>query len=281
MNLDPGIYPHRSTAEHRALPFFSPSRLGRLDVSPAEDRLQQEEPEETRAMRFGTLCHGSILEGSVITNPNWVEKPAGMSFTTIDGKAWRKARWAENPAAVFVPAEDFQRAEGAAESLRTHPLVAEWLATGRTEVSVVWDDEVTGRRLKGRIDLVATDSVWGPMVWDLKMLGRGVWADQVEHSVKDSGAWMQVPFYAEAMRALTGTPHRAGIIACSPEPPYPVECYPFRPEVQAAGLAHGRQLLTRLADYEARGLCPADSRHDDPRTNEITGWRWIAKYGTR
>jgi hypothetical protein len=272
MNLDCGLFPHRSTAEHRALPFFSPSRLGALNVSPAECLRRANEPEETRAMRFGTMAHGEALEGGILLPEHWIEKPAGMNFGHLDGKAWKLARLAEDPEAIFVPAEDFERAAGAAESLRTHPLVAEWLKTGLTEVSLVWVDAVTGIKLKGRTDLVVRDSEWGPTVWDLKMLGRGVETSDALRAIMTTGTWMQVPFYASALEELTGVHHGAGVIAAGPDAPWPVECYLFPDDLQEAGLRHGRELLRTWAECEATGIYPADTRYNNPRGNSLSGW---------
>jgi hypothetical protein len=78
-----------TTAEYRAHPALNFSLAKHLLKSPAHFKAaQDEEREETDAMRVGTLAHAMILEGKDLRDL-YAIKPAGMSFATKDGKAWR------------------------------------------------------------------------------------------------------------------------------------------------------------------------------------------------
>jgi hypothetical protein len=228
-------------------------------------------------MRFGTIAHGEALEGGVLLPPHWVMKPAGMSFTTTAGKQWRAAQWLLDPDAEFVPAEDFIRAAGAAESLRTHPLVAAWLAQGKTEVSFVYTDPESGVQTKGRCDLVTVCTRLGHVVADLKMLGRGVKHHQVNRAVEDSGAWLQVTWYAHALTQLTGDHYHPAIIAASPDAPWPVRVFPLGPSFQGRALARCKELLQQLADSMRDDYWPCDERDWEPLGPELTGNKWAAR----
>lgn len=274
--ISDGLHPELSEAEYRALGLFSASGFRYLQESPEVWRLHQTDPPEpSRPMRFGTLCHGLGLENGVVLPSNWVEKPTGMSFATKEGKSWRAEVLSRIPNAEFVPAEDFERAAGAAESLRSHPVVAEWLDRGQVEVSMVATDTTIGRQTKGRSDLVSWHPTYKDLVADLKMLGRGVWHHSVEKDIESSGAWLQIAWYASMLECITGRPHTAFVIACGAEKPWPVEVYPMAPVAQARALGLGRGLLLKVAEAERTGIYPKDSRYyDNPIGKELNPGRW-------
>jgi len=75
--------------EHPALNF---SLAKHLLKSPAHFKAaQDEERKESDAMRIGTIAHAMILEGKDLRDL-YAIKPAGMSFASKDGKAWRDAQ---------------------------------------------------------------------------------------------------------------------------------------------------------------------------------------------
>lgn len=78
-----------TTEEYRAHPSLNFSLAKHLLKSPAHFKsAQDEEREETDAMRVGTLAHAMILEGKNLLDL-YAIKPEGMSFATKEGKAWR------------------------------------------------------------------------------------------------------------------------------------------------------------------------------------------------
>lgn len=81
-----------TAAEYRAHPALNFSLAKHLLKSGAHFKAaQDEEREETDAMRVGTLAHAMILEGKDLRDL-YAIKPAGMSFATNEGKAWRAAQ---------------------------------------------------------------------------------------------------------------------------------------------------------------------------------------------
>ncbi len=78
--------------EYRAHPAANFSKLKLFLTSPAHYKAgEDEEKEETDAMRIGSICHSLVLEGKKFDDL-YAIKPAGMSFATKEGKAWRDAQ---------------------------------------------------------------------------------------------------------------------------------------------------------------------------------------------
>ena len=270
-----GLYPDRSEAEHRALPLFSPSGFGALSRSPGAWRWQQDHPiEPTPAMRLGTLIHSLALLGH--PPDGWVVRPEGLDGRTREGRAWA----ADHAGATIIGAEDWERALLAALSVRSHPLVAEWLRRGQTEVSMVWTDPVSGVQAKGRADLVSSDPdprIGGPLVADLKVLSSGPDLEPLQRVVYSSGYWLQVPWYAAMLEGLTGRPHTAVIIAVDSAPPHGVGVYPLGVAYQLAGVRRCRELLSILAECQATGNYWRDDRDTAPLGGELVMPRWAER----
>jgi hypothetical protein len=78
-----------TTEQYRAHPALNFSLAKTLLDSPAHFKAaQDEERQETDAMRIGTLVHAMVLEGKDLRDM-YALKPQGMSFATKEGKAWR------------------------------------------------------------------------------------------------------------------------------------------------------------------------------------------------
>lgn len=78
--------------EYHQIPALNFSMAKWLLRSPAHFKAaQDEEREETEAMRIGTLVHAMVLEGKDLRDI-YAIKPEGMSFSTKEGKAWRDAQ---------------------------------------------------------------------------------------------------------------------------------------------------------------------------------------------
>lgn len=81
-----------NVTEYRKHPALNFSLAKHLLKSPVHFKAaKDEEQEETDAMRIGTLAHAMILEGKDLRHL-YAIKPAGMSFATTEGKAWRDAQ---------------------------------------------------------------------------------------------------------------------------------------------------------------------------------------------
>lgn len=105
-----------TTQEYRTHPALNFSLAKHLLKSPAHFKAaQDEEREETDAMRIGTLAHAMILEGKDLRDM-YAIKPAGMSFATKEGKAWRDAQTKE-----ILKEEDANMLPKAAKAITDNP----------------------------------------------------------------------------------------------------------------------------------------------------------------
>jgi hypothetical protein len=309
MMISDGLHPELSEAEYRALDLPSGSEFATLDRSPAAWLHRHTHPvEATPAMRFGTLVHSLVLMGhaperwtvtptydevSRYASPEWVHHP-GFSLATKEGRAWKGAlpagavvlksedwrmacerAWADaHPGCQIFDDATWARAQAAAESLRSHPVLARWISMGMTEVSMVWTDPASGVQLKGRADLCVVDDDLGPLVVDLKLLSTGCERMAVQRAVFGGGYWLQVPAYAWGFELCGGPASRAVIVACDSGDVPGVGVYPMSATWQAQGLDRVRALLGILAQCQRTGDYWADDRAIMPIGDEIEAPRW-------
>lgn len=155
-------------------------------------RADRTQDEPTPEMRFGSALHCAVLEPNEFLNRYACELQAddypGCLVTIGDLRQWLKDKgitpkgtlkadviaqvqsvdssvpildvierrhFAQNADKVLFKPEDWARIYGAAESLRSEPLVQDILRDGQAEVSLVAKDPETGIRLKCRVDWLA------------------------------------------------------------------------------------------------------------------------------
>lgn len=150
-----------NVAEYRAHPALNFSLAKHLLDSPAHFKAaQDEEREETDAMRIGTLAHAMILEGKDLRDL-YAIKPEGMSFATKEGKAWK----AEQTLPILKE-EDANMIPRAAQAIADHPEAAAVLAGCQwREKAIV--GTMYGVECKALLDVCGTNGVqW--VIADLK-----------------------------------------------------------------------------------------------------------------
>lgn len=150
-----------TTAEYRAHPALNFSLAKHLLKSPAHFKAaQDEEQKETDAMRIGTLAHAMILEGKDLRHL-YAIKPAGMSFATKEGKAWRDAQ-----TLPILREEDSNMIPLAAEAIANNPHAAHILKQCQhRETPII--GSMMGVECKALLDSHGTDSMeW--VINDLK-----------------------------------------------------------------------------------------------------------------
>lgn len=248
----------RSEREHRAEQRISASQVARIARSPGALRWDLDHPREpTPAMRLGTAIHCAVLQPQE-WDARYIVRPEGLDGRTKEGKAWA----AECGDRVIVSADDYSTISAVADSVHSHPMVAEWLAHHRTRIeqSVEWDlalDDGTTYPLKGRLDAWAA----GAFVVDIKT-AADITPRGVERSAWDYGYYIQIALYADAARDADGLDRQPPAVICAVEtsPPYGVEVYELAPEYLDQGLREARRLLAIWRECERTGVYPRDSR---------------------
>ena len=162
--LKVGTRPSLSFPDYLAADAMSNSGLKLLRKSPAHFRAGADpDAGQKPSLRRGSLLHTLVLEADTLA-VRYMVKPAGMTFATKEGKAWRDAV----PAGMeIVSADEVKVATRQATNLRAVPEVAALLGDGQAEVSFFWVDPITGDLCKGRADWVYR-TAHGVILLDLK-----------------------------------------------------------------------------------------------------------------
>ena len=150
-----------STGFHSDLPFdqylsierLSPSGAKLLNRSPAHYRHQRIHPApETAAFRVGHAVHALALEGRSVFEAGFAVAPECDRRTTVGKQVWAEfVSWSAGKA--VLTASEAELVEGMAGSILDHPLAPSLLSGGDAELSLCWDDPLTGAACKGRVDL--------------------------------------------------------------------------------------------------------------------------------
>jgi len=136
------------------------------------------------------------------------------------------------------------------ENLRANPLAVEMLTGGMTEVSMIWQDEITGVWLKSRPDVIPDN---GADFADLKTFApqKHDIARAAQAAITDHGYHMQMALAVMGAEAVFGTSAtECVLVMCQTTAPYTVT--PVRLDEEALYL--GRVLIRHGVDRFARCL---------------------------
>lgn len=209
--------------------------------------------DETTALRVGLAIHCAILEPDRFSTA-YITKPDLGDGRTKAGKI-RRAQWnaSRDPNAVVLDADEYELVTRCAESARAHPAVRDMLRGGRAEEVIVWTDEETGLRCKGRLDYLAPNYVLDVKSTSAETIGALVRevAGRLYHG--------QLAFYLDgaiASRRLHELASQALIIGVQTVEPYDVIPARLGSEWIERGRSLYRGLLRRYADCQAAGWWP-------------------------
>ena len=159
------IHPKMSFAEYRQLPGVNISSLLEVDPSPKNYLHELAQPSNSSsAMRLGSAAHTAVLEpmeflrGYVLQPDEFPDGKGVMKRTSgalKSVKEWR-AEQAEK-GKQWVSSGEYATAVKIAEEVKAHPEAKKILAEGDPEVTITWDDPVTGMLCKARLDWVRDD----------------------------------------------------------------------------------------------------------------------------
>lgn len=249
-----------SFKDYRAIPATNWSSLKWLRDSPRAYRYRRDNPTEaTDAMRLGSLTHAAILEPDTVADLAVVSPfPA---FTTKEAKAWRDEQRAAGR--LVVTSDQYDRALAIRDAVRSHPVAAGYLRSGEAERSIVWTDEPTGLRCKGRLDWWTC-----PSIVDIKTT-RSIDERRLRSQMETLGVFSQLAMYRMGALALdVAVDPRCVIIAIETEPPHDVGVFLVDPGDLAQSADEVRGLLDRLAECIERdewpGRFPAETTLNRP-----------------
>ncbi len=164
----PGIYEGIPMPVYREAEGVNHSAAKEIDISPRHylQLLTADKKEPTPAQVIGTIFHSAVLEQKF---SEFVIRPAGMIFTTKEGKDWR-----DKQTKPIIDQETACNINGMVASVRNHPLASTVLyGNGNSEVSAWKKDIYTELVVKGRADRITMDKENKMVIADLKTCGRG------------------------------------------------------------------------------------------------------------
>lgn len=239
MIAPPDLVPHwregvPDVAYHADLSAVSSTGIRKILKSPATFKnhiLDGLAPEPTDAMKFGTLVHRAVLEGTDFLKAYVVEPE--FSGYTLDGReskqskdakqkrdAWRyEQQLAGNLVVTQKERDDIQ---GIVEAIINHEDAFALLKDGVTEVSGYYRDPETGIYCRIRPDFYSPGL---GVLLDLKT------TQDVEEGAFSRTIWnfrydCQLAMYGEGAGIITGRPVTYyAFIAVEPNPPYEVAVY--------------------------------------------------------
>ncbi len=167
--------------------------------------------------------------------------------------------------------EDAATVEGIGASIARHsvagPLIA---ACTDFELSIVWDDPLTGVRCKARLDAFAPDLAGGSIP-DIKSTEGGDFLD-FERAILKWGYHRKAWFYLRGAKEVGLAARHFPIIAVEKEPPYAVAVYRVSDGVVTYLEDQMTALLELYAACEARQEWPAYPER--VREISIPDWGW-------
>lgn len=271
---EPGIYPKVDFAEYMRWEAVSNSSLFAAAKSMAHYRCRQA-PEETPAMRLGSLCHTGRLEPLAIAERYVVMPQFEFEVRTASGdlpanpkatKAY-KEKVAEfervNHGKTVVTQGQYNTMVGLVSALSAHRRATEYLNLGQYEVSIVWRDVETGLLCKGRIDCWQKAE---SRVTDLKTTAD---ASAAEKLIYNRAYHRQLAMYCDGLETLTGREQRGALIFAETSEPFGVRAAPLSEEAIEAGRDDYRRLLRQIAECRESRHWPG---YDSPDEWSVPAW---------
>lgn len=209
-----------------------------------------EPPEPTDPMRKGTATHTALLEPErfdrlVVTYPRELLAKNG-AVSTNAAKDFRDEQ--EAAGRVVLKADQFSAVRSMAESVRK--VCGRWLELpGKKEQSIYWADDITGLRLKARIDWIV-EREERQFIFDLKTT-NDVSPAAFRKRIED-GYWIQAEHYAAGVEAVTGRKTTFIFVAVESAFPFSTALYELDAEAIGRSIDGRRAVLNQLADCLAR-----------------------------
>jgi hypothetical protein len=188
-----------------------------------------------RAYDFGHVVHGLVLGD-------------GPQIVPIDADDWRtkdaRAQRDEAYAAGQVPilASEYAEAAACAASVKAHLLAGPLFDDGRAEVSLFWDDEQTGVKMRGRLDWIRDSPKYPRVVGvDLKTAASADPETFARTAASYGYAQQQAQYEDGIVAAGLGDDPEFLFVVVEKSPPYLVSVIELDPESVRIGRAVNRR----------------------------------------
>lgn len=209
-----GVYKDVPFGVYASLKAVSSSALKLMERSPLHFRYNYINPrKDTSALSLGRMTHLAIFEPEAFKQ--YAVMPKFDGRTTV-GKA-DKAKWiSEHEGMLFVEQDEYNTAVELRDSVFSHPTAKRILEIpSEHELSIVWNDPITGVLCKGRIDrytaFVYKDGESEPVVIDLKTC-QDARPKAFSRSIFEYKYYFSLAFYLRGLQTILGKTHNKAVI---------------------------------------------------------------------
>lgn len=287
---EPGVYRDVPMATYQAWPAASNSQLTHLMKSPAHlAAYRRQPPKETPALKLGTAIHSRILEpddfrDTYVQATQCAAKTKGGkgprcskegTWPTKDGSLLCTQHLSDetpvDKATIVLSESDFAMVEAVGEAVHAHGRAGRLLAEATdVELSIVWDDPVTGVRCKARLDAYA-GHLDGGTIPDLKSAVDGGILD-FERAVLKWGYHRKAWFYLRGAKEVGLPAEHFPVIVIEKDDPYAVDTY----RISSGVVTYLEDQMSALLELYAECLALDDwpGRPERIRDISIPDWGW-------
>lgn len=214
----------------------------------------------TESMKFGTLAHLALLQGSkfrekYIVMPEFESRTADGRLSESKATKYYKEQMAEWKStmptdAILVTAEERDRLFSMVDSLLSHNMAMNLLKDGKPEIAGYWKDPETGVACRMQADFISFNL---NALIDVKTTQDCEW-ELFRKSVEGFHYSFQMAMYAEGIKQITGKkPDHIAWIAIESKAPFEVRVYEMSPQYEAIGNHDFRFALRKLKECIDRG----------------------------
>jgi len=250
--MNDGFYYDLPFEQYAAIDAINGSSIVHMRRSPMYYRHIKDNPQPpTPAMILGTATHRMILEPQRVGDMAIWGTEANQKVR--NGKVWEAFK-AEHADKLIVTVKECKQMVGMAVGAHKHLPIKKYAdAKGKTEVSMVWTDKVSGRRFKARVDKIIPQTHTIP---DLKTC-RDCRSYQFGIQAYALGYYIKEAMYWHGYKTLTGHEPHCKLMAIESKAPHESAVYRVTKDTILQGLEELDVLLKTLAECEETNTWPA------------------------
>lgn len=275
----PGVYYDIPFEVYLKWDAFSKSCVPSILRSPAHYQEYKKNPPDTAALRLGSLVDLMLFEPENVEKefekaPEFylnkgVQKPWNYNANYCND--WRDERI--NDGITIVTYDQWEDAKLMKDAILNHRLAAEWIKEGEHQVSIIWEDDITGEKCKARLDNLRI----GEGIDDLKTTENASPTKFSKH-INDFMYHVQGAVYSDGWaKASKDIPLHFNIIAAEKTPPYAVATYTLGIDSLILGRHLWRKALDEYHDCKMADSWPAYSQYAEEI--DVPGWE-LSKLAT-
>jgi hypothetical protein len=251
MNDQIGIFTGIPFDEYQKIDALNGSAIVHMRKSPMHYRYTADNPQPpTEAMILGTATHQLILEPDRVGDfAVWGEQE---SEKVRRGQVWEAFKAMHAGKLIVTKAQRDSMIGMAVAARKNVPVMKYANLKGETEVVMVWDDKVYGRRMKGRIDKLIAK---GHVIFDLKTT-RDCGKYRFGGQAYTLGYHIKMAIYASGYRTLTNHEPKMVLGAIESKAPHESAVYRITTDILLQGYDDLNVLMKKLADCEATNSWP-------------------------